>query len=182
MVYIRRDAYHTAYQSIISAARHAISLRQTNASSSTVLICCAPDVDALCATRILVALLSQDCIGYRVVPVSGWSDLARINAEMIEDNTDLRSIILVNLGSLVDLSEFISLPPETCTLHVVDSHRPWHLTNIFKQGEAADQIIVWDDGDIAEDLQEERIAFQALEVSSSHSIILASAILIHLAI
>lgn len=167
MVFLSKKEYHTAYNSILSSARKAISLRQANSSAATVLVLCAPDVDALCACRILVALLNADCIGYRVVPVSGWSDLSRINQEMVEDNTDLRSIVLLNLGSLVDLSEFFTLPPETCQLHVIDSHRPWNLNNVFATGPEADQIVVWDDGDVAEDLGDERIAYEALQVSSA---------------
>jgi len=86
---------------------------------------------------------------------------------MVEDNTDLRSIILVNLGSLVDLSEFFTLPPEGCTLHVIDSHRPWNLNNVFASGTEAEQIVVWDDGDVADDLGDEKLAYEALQVCLS---------------
>lgn len=43
----------------------------------------APDVDALCAARMLADLFKQDDVIYRIVPVSGISELERIRDEMI---------------------------------------------------------------------------------------------------
>lgn len=73
-------------------------------------------------------------------------------------------MVLLNLGSLVDLSEYFPLP-EHCKLHVIDSHRPCNLDNLFSALPEAQQILVWDDGDLEEDLLEERNAFEALQVS-----------------
>jgi cell division control protein 45 len=52
------------------------------------------------------------------------------------------------------------------TVHVIDSIRPRDLRNLFGAGENAERIIVWDDGG-AEELEEERKAFEAIEVSIS---------------
>jgi cell division control protein 45 len=81
-------------------------------------------------------------------------------------DTQLRSLILLDLGALVDLADFFQLPTTT-TVHVIDSHRPHNLANIFTLVEEGqrDQIIVWDDGDIDDDLQEERKAWEALQVN-----------------
>jgi len=164
MGYIRKDEYDVAYNQIVSRARRAISLNQANGGSSaaTVLILVSPDVDALCACKILISLLNDDCVGYKVVPVSGWQELSRINSEQVQDNLDLRTVILINLGSLVDLAEYFALP-QLATLHVIDSHRPWNLNNVFASGPDAEQITVWDDGDVTEDMQEERLAFEAIQ-------------------
>ena len=75
----------------------------------------------------------------------------------------LRTVVLINLGSLVDLSEYFALP-EQCSLHVIDSHRPCNLDNLFSAAPESEQIIVWDDGDIEEDMKEEKTAFEALQV------------------
>jgi cell division control protein 45 len=50
------------------------------------------------------------------------------------------------------------------TIHVIDSRRPRDLPNLFAAGENAERIIVWDDGG-AEDLEEERKAWEAIEAS-----------------
>jgi cell division control protein 45 len=161
-MFIGRKDYRVAYNTIVNAARQAISLSR-GTSAVTVLILCAPDVDALCACRILVSLLNDDCVGYRVLPISGWAELATCAQDHIQDNADLRSVLLLNLGALVDLVEYIPLP-EAVSLHVIDSHRPWNLANVFSAGLDAQRVIVWDDGDVAEVLQEERTAFEALQV------------------
>lgn len=75
----------------------------------------------------------------------------------------LRTIVLLNLGSLVDLSEYFALP-EQATLHVIDSHRPYNLDNLFSAHPEAERIILWDDGDAEEDMKEERSAYEALQV------------------
>lgn len=96
MVYIDRRRYRRAYEAIVSDARStalaaASSSSSSSAGSVSVLILVAPDVDALCACRILVKLLSLDHIGHNVVPVSGWADLARINREMVDGNAKVSS-------------------------------------------------------------------------------------------
>ena len=49
----------------------------------------APDVDALCAARMLVDLFRQDDIMHRVIPVSGMNELERIRDDMVS-NPDVR--------------------------------------------------------------------------------------------
>jgi cell division control protein 45 len=81
-------------------------------------------------------------------------------------SSQLRSVILLNLGSLVDLADFFNLSSNgEYTLHVIDSHRPCNLDNLFSNQPEASNILVWDDGDVQDDMQEERTAYEALEVS-----------------
>lgn len=85
----------------------------------------------------------------------------------------LRSVVLVNLGSLVDLAEYFAVP-EQCRLHVIDSHRPCNLDNLFSAHPEAERIVVWDDGDVDEDMKEEKAAYEALQVGyASHNSSLA---------
>ena len=98
MVYINRRQYARSYREILSASRAASEQQQEGGSSSngghavSVLILVAPDVDALCACRILTALLKHDQVGYNVVPVSGWAELSRVNHEMVDGNARVRAI------------------------------------------------------------------------------------------
>ena len=42
----------------------------------------APDVDALCASRMLADLFKQDDVSYRIIPVSGMNELERVRDEL----------------------------------------------------------------------------------------------------
>lgn len=48
-------------------------------------------------------------------------------------------------------------------IHLIDSHRPWNLDNLFATNELMDRIWVWDDGSIASQMHREREAYEALE-------------------
>ncbi|SPO41705.1 related to Protein TSD2 [Pseudozyma flocculosa] len=91
----RRQDYTHAYQRIRTSSRTSAS-----SSSSSVLVLVSPDVDAICATRILTALLTEDDIPHRIIPVEGYRGLLRVLREDVEANPDLRSIVMVNLGSI----------------------------------------------------------------------------------
>ncbi len=43
----------------------------------------APDVDALCAARMLADLFKQDDVVYRTIPVSGISELQSVRDDLI---------------------------------------------------------------------------------------------------
>ena len=106
----------------------------------------------------------------------------------------MRSLILLNLGALVDLGAyFTSLPPSTL-IHVIDSHRPINLNNLFnpapyataffdmrrrreRRDEARERqleelraqseavnIVVWSDAEGDEGREGEKEAFEALQV------------------
>lgn len=74
---------------------------------------------------------------------------------------------MLNLGSLLSLPSYFgpdTLPlPSTTHIHLVDSHRPWNLDNLFATTELMDRIWVWDDGDIVSKMQREKEAYEALE-------------------
>jgi len=61
-----RNSYADVYQSILNAYR-----RSPSTAASSIIVLVAPDVDALCAARILQTLLRQDEILHRIIPVSG---------------------------------------------------------------------------------------------------------------
>lgn len=103
----------------------------------TVLVLVSNDVDALCASKILLEFFKADCIGHHVFPVGGYDDLLYANQEFIKDNHDLRTVVLLNCGGTSDLTEVLSIST-SLTVYVVDSHRPYNLDSMF----GSDQIIV----------------------------------------
>ena len=42
----------------------------------------------------------------------------------------VRTLILINLGGAVDILAVFPFLPNTCTIHIIDSHRPTHLRNL----------------------------------------------------
>ncbi|KAI9010687.1 CDC45 family [Hyaloraphidium curvatum] len=126
---------------------------------SPVIIFAANDVDALCAARILQALLAADQVKNTLIPVSGYTDLAAESAKHVENKAELRSIVTINCGGMVDLKEFFSLPSERVRVYVIDSHRPLNLQNLF----GSPQICVLADDGFEEQLGDIHAAFDALE-------------------
>lgn len=70
--------YENAYKSILAARR-----RSSTFSAASVVILVAPEVDALCAARILSSLFRQDDVPYRIIPVSGFNGLKEIRDELL---------------------------------------------------------------------------------------------------
>lgn len=173
--------------------------------SPPVLILVALEPDALCACRILTALLKRDYIPHKIQPVAGYGDLARAGEELVKPMQTTNGgsggvVICLGAGGLVDLSEILCLGnPEDevddmggVEVWVFDARRPWNLANVFG-GEASggsDEtdavslrrntrgvdkgritpsfragkggIIVYDDGDIEDEMAKEREAYCAL--------------------
>ncbi|KAJ7273195.1 CDC45-like protein [Mycena rebaudengoi] len=152
-----RPSYAEAYTNILKAHRQS---PLTSASSVVMLV--APDVDALCAARMLADLFKQDDVMYRIVPVSGVSELERLRDELVMIS-ELHTLILLNMGAILDLpsDEWFGGFSTNMAVHVIDSARPQNLSSLFGAGEAGDRIVVWDDG-AAENLEEERKAWEAL--------------------
>lgn len=71
-------SYLQAYNGILSAHR-----RSPLTSASSVIMLVAPDVDALCAARMLAMLFKQDDVGYRIIPVSETEQVADIVDDLV---------------------------------------------------------------------------------------------------
>ncbi|KAI6109948.1 CDC45 family [Pisolithus sp. B1] len=153
-----RPSYGEAYSNVL--ARHR---RSPLTSASSVILLVAPDVDALCAARMLAELLSQDDVMHRIIPVSGIAELEAMKDELATYN-ELHTLILINMGAILDLPSLTWFGEFSTglTVHVIDSNRPQNLGSLFGGGDIGDRIVVWDDGE-AEDMEEERRAWEALE-------------------
>lgn len=72
-----KPSYLEAYTTILTTHR-----RDPLTSASSVIILVAPDVDALCAARMLADLFKQDDVMHRIMPVSGIAELERVRDEL----------------------------------------------------------------------------------------------------
>ncbi|BAE56141.1 CDC45 family [Aspergillus flavus] len=181
-------------------------LRSHHPLSPPVLILVALEPDALCACRILTALLKRDYIPHKIQPVAGYGDLSRAGEDLVKPMQTTNGgsggvVICLGVGGLVDLSEILCLSnPEDdvedmggVEVWVFDARRPWNLANVFGGEPMPEQalgeidanarrktrgvnkgcitpsyksssggIVVYDDGDIEEDMTKEREAYCAL--------------------
>jgi cell division control protein 45 len=180
-------------------------LRSHHPLSAPVLILAALEPDALCACRILSALLKRDYIPHKIQPVSGYADLSKAGNELIRPMKTTEGgpggvVVCWGVGGLVDLGDLLGLEGDTpeqeamggVEVWVIDARRPWNLSNVFgglptrqalgeidtnvrRKEPGIDKgciqksyrpgnggIIVFDDGDIADELDAERDAYCAL--------------------
>lgn len=193
-MYLPRSLISQLYQHLI---------RTHHSLSPPVLILVALEPDALCACRILTALLKRDYIAHKIQPISGYGDLSLAGQNLvqpmkIENGGSGGLVICLGVGGLVDLQITLGLqgPEESddttgrVEVWLVDARRPWNLGNVFggsptdaalsdeagrdrkiseagvtngriepsyKPGQGG--IIVYDDGDIEQDLAKEREAY-----------------------
>lgn len=192
-MYLPRSLISHLYQHLIQT-HHALS--------PPVLILVALEPDALCACRILTALLKRDYIPHKIQPVSGYADLGLAGENLVrpmktENGGAGGVVVCLGVGGLVDLAMVLGLqaaeegddPSGGVEIWLIDARRPWNLGNVFG-GNPADMtlaevngnqrsrelgvingrlqpsykpgqggIIVYDDGDIEEDLATEREAY-----------------------
>ncbi|ORY34922.1 CDC45 family [Naematelia encephala] len=163
--------YTDAYNSIVSRVR-----RSAGSGTGGVVILAGVEVDGLLAARILASLFRQDDVPYRIIPIGGYSELEKKRDEALASE-ELHTLILLSLGSLLPLSSYFKLP-KGCHLHIIDSHRPWNLQNLFgldidvsedDEGSTSEgRVWVWGDGEESA-LQGVKKSWEALEYEPSDS-------------
>ncbi|EDU45023.1 DNA replication initiation factor Cdc45 [Pyrenophora tritici-repentis Pt-1C-BFP] len=193
-MYLPRNLIAHLYQNLI---------KRTHAAAPPVLLLVALEPDALCACRILTALLKRDYIPHKIQPIAGYGDLSRAAEELVRPmrTTDGGSggvVICLGVGGMVDMEEILGLDVDEngeggtgdVEVWLLDARRPWNLTNVFAAPISHDPatgefvrrqagvdkgkilqsyqssrggIIVFDDGDIEDELQAEREAYAGLE-------------------
>ena len=179
-------------------------LRTHHSQSPPILILVSLEPDALCACRILAALLKRDYIPHKIQPISGYNDLATAGAQLVQPMTTQLGgsggvVVCLGVGGMVDISTMLGLdnvsagedPSGGVQVWLIDARRPWNLGNVFAgrpedalqeidgnarsrasdvvQGQIQSSfkpgqggIVVYDDGDIEEELAAEREAYIAL--------------------
>ena len=137
-MYLPRPLLAKLYSSLVS---------RTHPLSPPILLLVALTPDAICAARILTALLKRDYIPHKVQPASGYSELANAGQHLVQPLTRQRGgdggvVVCLGVGGLVDLEEVLGLDfrdEEAQMDHGVevwgmDARRPWNLQNIFGSG------------------------------------------------
>jgi cell division control protein 45 len=193
-MYLPRNLIAHLYQNLI---------KRTHAAAPPVLLLVALEPDALCACRILTALLKRDYIPHKIQPIAGYGDLARAADELVRPMRTTEGgsggvVVCLGVGGMVDLEEMLGMDIDEngnggtgdVEVWVLDARRPWNLANVFGTPISEDAttgelvrrqagvekgkilhsyqserggIIVFDDGDIEEELQTERTAYCGLE-------------------
>ncbi|WVQ79395.1 hypothetical protein IAT38_001492 [Cryptococcus sp. DSM 104549] len=155
--------YIHAYNSIVSRAR-----RTAGSGSGGVVVFVGVDVDGLLGARILCSMFKDDDVPYRLVPIGGYKELEQKRDEALASE-ELHTIVLLSLGNLLPLADYFVLP-KTVHLHILDSHRPWNLDNLFGLDIVADdddgdsgKIWVWGDGgEFTDAMDDLRKSYEAL--------------------
>lgn len=193
-MYLPRNLIAHLYQNL---------LKRNHAAAPPVLLLVALEPDALCACRILTALLKRDYIPHKIQPIAGYGDLYRAAEDLIRPmrTTDGGSggvVVCLGVGGMIDLEEVFGLDVDEqgnggtgdVEVWVMDARRPWNLSNVFGTPVGEDPatgelvrrragvdngrllhtyqstrggIIVFDDGDIEDEMGPEREAYCALE-------------------
>lgn len=193
-MYLPRSLISHLYQNLVE---------RNHAAAPPVLLLVALEPDALCACRILTALLRRDYIPHNIRPIAGYVDLSRAAEELVRPMKTSEGgsggvVVCLGVGGMVDMEEMLGLDPDEhgaggpgdVEVWIMDSRRPWNLSNVFgaplgpdpvtgelvRKQTGVDKgrllpsyqsgrggIIVFDDGDIEEELSAEREAYCALE-------------------
>jgi cell division control protein 45 len=193
-MYLPRGLIAQLYQNLV---------KRNHAAAPPVLLLVALEPDALCACRILTALLRRDYIAHKIQPIAGHGDLSRAAEDLIQPMRTTHGgsggvVVCLGVGGMVDLEEIFGMEVDESgsggtgdvEVWLLDARRPWNLSNVFGTPVGQDAatgdwlrkragvdkgtlqlnynsphggIIVFDDGDIEEQLQSEREAYCALE-------------------
>src|SRR2546421_13086237 len=89
-------------------------IRNHHPLSAPVLILASLEPDALCACRILSALLKRDYIPHKIQPVSGYADLSKAGAELIKPMRTTEGgpggeVVCLGVGGLVGRGDILCL-------------------------------------------------------------------------
>ncbi|KAJ4360549.1 DNA replication initiation factor cdc45 [Didymosphaeria variabile] len=193
-MYLPRGLIAQLYQNLV---------KRNHAAAPPVLLLVALEPDALCACRILTALLRRDYIPHKIQPIAGYGDLSRAAEDLIRPMRTTHGgsggvVVCLGVGGMVDLEEIFGMEVDEngsggtgdVEVWLMDARRPWNLSNVFGTPMGRDSvtedwlrkragvekgrlqqhynsskggIIVFDDGDIEEELESEREAYCALE-------------------
>ena len=128
------EEWHLGYDQILQDTR--------GSDSGSVWILANADVDSLAAARILTYMLRADSIPYQLRPC--WSHSSLITLLQKEDSTEIRSLVLLNLGASRNLTKLFdeNMLLADATVYVMDCRKPVHLANVHA---GRNVVIFWDE-------------------------------------
>lgn len=98
-MFIPPTLFPAAYANIVASSR--------GSSASRTFILVSPDVDAICAARLLVEMLRIDHVASTVIPVGSWGELEKVQERLASEEvrvirpSDSTRAHLTALGPLV---------------------------------------------------------------------------------
>lgn len=124
------------------------SISITKGISTIVFVPC--DVDSIFAARILCTCFEQLSVRFLVRPLIDTADLVRSFEELVIDNDDVRSAVMINTLGTYDVVDWTRQQIPRLSLQRVhfflfDSHRPLHPSNLRDANESV--LCVHDDQD-----------------------------------
>ena len=105
-------------------------------------------------------LLEDEPVPYKTIAIRDYRDLSRVYIEQIIQATQLRSIVMINCGGIIDLLGTLQqalddeggpsrlaedLPHRDCRWYIIDSHRPYSLENVTADD---DKVFILHDGEL----------------------------------
>lgn len=105
--FIQYSMVHIPLQELETLYRQIVKDSHSETGISSILIAVSNDVDALCACKMITvclipisnvskSLFQTDSIPHKVVPVSGYADLADMNEKMVQGNPNVSQVSVLN--------------------------------------------------------------------------------------
>lgn len=95
------------------------------------------DIDSICSLRLLIMLIRADSIKFEIIPVFNYENLEKKIEDYkksYEKNKDIGSIVMLNCGGTLDLTnEWFADPTYNILTLIIDSHRPISHNNIHHE-------------------------------------------------
>ncbi len=95
------------------------------------------DIDSICSLRLLIMLIRVDSIKFEIIPVFNYENLEKKIEDYrksYEKNKDIGSIIMLNCGGTLDLTNhWFADPTNNILTLIIDSHRPISHNNIHHE-------------------------------------------------
>lgn len=88
-------------------------------------------------------MLKSDEVQFVIVPVFSMTHLKREVEKLEQFSAVIRSLVFLNCGGMLDLTEQWFYQSACCSAYLIDYHRPFHHNNLI---DPARKIFVFDDG------------------------------------
>ena len=128
------EDWHLGYDQIIKDTR--------GSEVGSVWVLCNADVDSLAAARILTYMFRADSIPYQLRPCWSYSSLTSLLQK--EDSTEIRALVLLNLGASRNLTKLFeeNMLLADAKVYVMDCRKPVHLSNVHA---GHNVVVFWDE-------------------------------------
>ncbi|KAH7827391.1 Cell division control protein 45 [Monocercomonoides exilis] len=128
-----QDFIELVYQRILQASKE----------NNRILLISANDVDSVCTSSIITALLQAEQVLYTLIPVCSNNSLVSTLKSRLATQAEAHYFFLINCGAQIDLNSLVPNDVSNVVFFVLDNHRPYNLENAVPTNES---VILIDDG------------------------------------